>query len=61
MVVGMPDEYVDPSGDTQAFRAFVESTEPAAARPSAAKLPLIIGAAVGAVVILALIGWLALG
>jgi hypothetical protein len=52
IVVGMPDEYVDPSGNTQAFRAFTQSAEPAAERPS--KLPWIIGAAVAAVVVVVL-------
>ncbi|BCJ66555.1 hypothetical protein [Polymorphospora rubra] len=55
----MPDEYVDPSGNTEAFQAFAQTTtEPT---ESSSKLPLIIGAAVAAVVVLALIGWLALG
>ena len=62
MVFGMPDEYVDPSGNTQAFRAFANSPEPAAAPAApASKLPLIIGIAVAAVVVIALIAWLALG
>lgn len=58
MVVGMSEDYVDPSGNTQQFKAFADRSEPAApAAPS--KLPLIIGAAVAAVVVLALIVWLA--
>jgi hypothetical protein len=52
----MPEEYRDPSGNTQMFRAFVARNEPAA--ESRSKLPLILGIAVAAVVILALIGWL---
>lgn len=58
----MPDEYVDPSGNTEQFRAFLhapETTAPAAATPS--RLPLIIGAALAAVVLIALVLWLALG
>ncbi|MEV0727458.1 MULTISPECIES: hypothetical protein [Polymorphospora] len=54
----MSDEYVDPSGNTEAFQAFTQTAEPA---ESSSKLPLIIGAAVAAVVLLALVGWLALG
>jgi hypothetical protein len=61
MVFGMPDEYVDPSGNTQAFRAFANAPQPAAetAEPPS-KLPLIIGAAAVAVVLIALIAWFAL-
>ena len=55
----MPDNSVDPSGNTEAFRAFTRTTPPAAEKPS--KAPLIIGAAVVAVVLIALIAWLALG
>jgi hypothetical protein len=63
MVFGMSDEYVDPSGNTQAFRAFANSPEPepaAIAPESASKLPLMIGIAVAAVVVIALVAWLAL-
>ena len=56
----MSDDYRDPSGNTEAFRTFAQSPEPAAAAPTA-KLPLVIGAVVGAVVLIALIGWLAAG
>ena len=56
----MPDEHRDPSGNTEAFRAFANSPEPAAAEPPS-KLPLMIGVAVAAVVLIGLIGWLALG
>jgi len=54
----MPDNTVDPSGNTEAFRAFTQSTpqEP----PAASKTPLIIGAAVVAIVLIALTAWLAL-
>ena len=59
MVVRMPDNTVDPSGNTEAFRAFTQKTpeEPVAA----SKTPLIIAGAVVAVVLIALIAWLALG
>ena len=53
----MPDNSVDPSGDTEAFRAFSNTPpEPAAA----SKTPLIIGAVLVAVLLIALIAWLAL-
>ncbi|SDX96187.1 hypothetical protein SAMN05444365_101212 [Micromonospora pattaloongensis] len=54
----MSDEYVDPSGSTEAFRAF-QAAEPAATQ-APPRLPLIIGAAVVAVAVIALAGWLAL-
>jgi len=59
MVVRMPDNTVDPSGNTEAFRAFTQSApqEP----PAASKTPLIIGAGAVAIVLIALIAWLALG
>jgi hypothetical protein len=59
MVVRMPDNSVDPSGNTEAFRAFSQSApqEPAAT-PS--RTPLIIGvAAVVVVIAVALIIWAA--
>lgn len=60
MVLDMADQHPDPSGNTEAFRAFVHSPEPAAvATPS--RLPLVVGVAVGVVVLAALVGWLALG
>jgi hypothetical protein len=58
MVFGMPEEYMDPSGNTQQFKAFAARQEPPApAAPS--RLPLVIGAAVAAVVVVALIVWFA--
>lgn len=59
MVGAMSDEYVDPAGNTEAFRSFVQRPPEAEEAPS--RLPLIIGAAVLAVVALALILFLALG
>jgi hypothetical protein len=59
MVVRMPDNSVDPSGNTEAFRAFTQS--PPQESPAASKTPLIIGGVVVAVVLIALIAWLALG
>ena len=55
MVVRMSDNHVDPSGNTEAFRAFSQnaSQEPA----TASRTPLIIGAAVVAVLLIAVILW----
>ncbi|GIM92537.1 hypothetical protein [Paractinoplanes toevensis] len=52
----MSDNSVDPSGNTEAFRAFTQDTpqEPAAA----SKTPLIVTGVVVAVVLIALIVWL---
>jgi hypothetical protein len=54
----MSDKSVDPSGNTQAFRAFTERPAPEPAAPS--RTPLIVGGVVVAVVLVALIAWLAL-
>jgi hypothetical protein len=56
MVLPMSDNSVDPSGNTEAFRAFTQSTpqEPA----TASKTPLIVGGVAVAVVLIALIIWL---
>ncbi len=59
MVVRMSDNSVDPSGNTEAFRAFTHSAPPE--EPAAAsKTPLIIGVAVVAVVLVAVLAWLVL-
>jgi hypothetical protein len=58
MVEAMSDEYVDPSSNTEAFRSFVQAPE-AEAAPS--RLPLIIGVAVLAAVLVVLVAFLALG
>jgi hypothetical protein len=55
----MSDDYVDPSGNTEAFRSFQQAAEPAEATGS--RLPLIIGIAVGAVVLIALVAFLLAG
>jgi hypothetical protein len=60
MVMAMSDEYVDPSGNTEAFRSFAQA--PAAeAEAAPSRLPLIIGVAVLAVILVALVVFLALG
>jgi hypothetical protein len=53
----MSDNSVDPSGNTEAFRAFTESTPQQP--PAASKTPLIISGVIGALVLIALIIWLA--
>lgn len=51
----MSDQNVDPSGNTEAFRAFSRDTpEPAA---PASKTPLVIGGVVAVVLILAIAWW----
>ena len=54
MVVRMPDNSVDPSGNTEAFRAFTQNApeEPAT---TASRTPLIIGVVVAAAVIAVII------
>ena len=53
----MPDNTVDPSGNTEAFQAFTnQPAEPAAA----SRTPLIVGGVVVAVVVIALLVWLLL-
>ncbi|WFE24013.1 hypothetical protein O7621_12510 [Solwaraspora sp. WMMD937] len=54
----MSDEYVDPSGNTEAFRAFQTSPQPVADQPS--RLPLIIGVAVAVAIVVAIALWLVL-
>jgi hypothetical protein len=59
MVVRMPDNTVDPSGNTEAFRAF---TQKAPEEPkTASRTPLIIGVVAVAIVVVAIVAWLALG
>jgi hypothetical protein len=60
-IMSSPQEpYVDPSGNTEAFKAFVnrggQSAEPPVA-PKKSAMPLAIGSAV-AVVIIAIVVWL---
>ncbi len=52
----MPDNTVDSSGNTEAFRAFTQSAPEETATPS--RTPLFIGGAVVAVVVVALLAWL---
>jgi hypothetical protein len=53
MVVRMSDNRADPSGNTEAFRAFTEIPAPQA--PAASKTPLIVGGIVVAVVLIGLV------
>ncbi|MFC0031362.1 hypothetical protein ACFFMM_17745 [Micromonospora chaiyaphumensis] len=58
----MAENYTDPSGNTAQFRAFVDSPDSAAtAAETPSRLPLFVGIGVAAVVVVALIAWLALG
>ena len=49
--------YVDPSGNTEAFRAFTESAPPEQP-PAPAKTPLIIAGVVVAIMLIGAIVWL---
>lgn len=60
-VTDMAENYTDPSGNTEAFRAFTQTPEAAAPAEAPSRLPLIIGAAVVVVVLVALVTWLAAG
>ncbi|MEV5767538.1 hypothetical protein AB0L34_23645 [Micromonospora sp. NPDC052213] len=55
----MPENHTDPSGNTAAFRAFANTAEPEAPA-GASRTPLLVGVAVAAVVLVALVAWLAL-
>jgi hypothetical protein len=59
MVSGVPDDVNDPSANTQAFQAWIDQQP--AAEPARSKTPLLIGIAIAAVIVLALLLWLALG
>ena len=48
----MSDNSVDPSGNTEAFRAFTQAPEP----ESGSKTPLIIGVVAGVVVLAVVVG-----
>ncbi|GIE93998.1 hypothetical protein Ari01nite_14630 [Paractinoplanes rishiriensis] len=55
MVVRMSDNHhVDPSGNTEAFRAFTQNAPQEAAT---SKIPLIVAGVAGVVVVLALVIW----
>jgi hypothetical protein len=58
MVVPMSDNSVDPSANTDAFQAFTRATPEETV--AASRAPLIVGGAVAAVMLVALIAWLAL-
>ncbi|SIR63740.1 hypothetical protein [Micromonospora avicenniae] len=55
----MPENYTDPSGNTEAFRAFAHTPEPSAPAAAPSRLPMIVGAAVVVVVLVAVAVWLA--
>lgn len=54
----MAENYTDPSGNTQAFRAFANTADTPA--ESSRRTGLIAGVAVLAVLLVALAGWIAL-
>lgn len=53
----MSDNHVDPSGNTEAFRAFTRTTPD---NEASSKLPLFVIGGVAALVVVALLAWLAL-
>jgi hypothetical protein len=53
MVVRMSDNHVDPSGNTEAFRAFTQG-EP---EPASSRTPLVIGGVIALLVVIAVIVW----
>ncbi|SCL39580.1 hypothetical protein GA0070624_6616 [Micromonospora rhizosphaerae] len=55
----MPENYTDPSGNTEQFRAFASAPEATAPAAASSRLPLIVGAVV-VVLLLAVVAWLAL-
>jgi len=55
MVQRMPENSIDPSGNTEAFRAFTERTAPEP--PPASRLPMIIGGVVLLLIVVAAIVW----
>ncbi|WP_165947353.1 hypothetical protein [Micromonospora sp. 15K316] len=57
----MSENYTDPSGNTEAFRAFAHTPEPAAPAATASRVPMIVGAAVVVVVLVAVAVWVAVG
>ncbi|MCF0096208.1 hypothetical protein AB0F59_08050 [Micromonospora lupini] len=56
----MAENYTDPSGNTEAFRAFTQTPEAAGPADAPSRLPLIVGAAVVVVLLVALVAWLAM-
>ena len=56
MVLPMSDNSVDPSGNTEAFRAFTQKAPEQP--PAASKTPLIVTGVVAAVVLITLVVWL---
>ncbi|MGI5523655.1 hypothetical protein ACQEUX_22370 [Micromonospora sp. CA-259024] len=54
----MPENYTDPSGNTEAFRAFTETPEAVAPTEAPSRIPLIVGVVAVVVVLVALVVWL---
>jgi hypothetical protein len=56
----MPEAIDDPSGNTQAFQAWVDK-QTSQPEPARSKVPLIVGVAIAGAIVVALVTWLALG
>ncbi|WP_165942640.1 hypothetical protein [Micromonospora sp. KC721] len=56
----MSDGYVDPSGNTEQFRAFANPPDATTAVESPSRLPLVLGGAVVGVLLVAVATWLVL-
>jgi tetrahydromethanopterin S-methyltransferase subunit F len=56
-VLGMPDNEIDPAGNTQQFRAFVQGGPRDQATKSGANAGLIIGVAVAVVIVAVVVGF----
>ncbi|MFF5179404.1 hypothetical protein ACFY2Q_15400 [Micromonospora sp. NPDC000316] len=54
----MAENYTDPSGNTEAFRAFTQTPETAGVAEAPSRLPLILGAVAVVVLLVALVAWL---
>ncbi|MFG1880421.1 hypothetical protein [Micromonospora sp. NPDC049102] len=57
----MAENYTDPSGNTEAFRAFSQTPEATGPADAPSRLPLIVGAAVVVVLLVAVVAWLTMG
>ncbi|MGC4853895.1 hypothetical protein ACLQ24_10970 [Micromonospora sp. DT4] len=55
----MAENYTDPSGNTEAFRAFNQTPEATGPADAPSRLPLIVGAVV-VVLLVAVVAWLAM-
>lgn len=56
----MSDPHIDPAANTQAFRAFAQQQDAAAAQEESSRLPIWIGAGAALLVVLAVVAYLLL-